>query len=176
MIGELLDVSRLEAGKALDLRVGPLDLVALCNAVLEGQRAALQGKSGYQLQVTDPGGPAWIVADADRMEQIVVNLVSNAVKYSPDGGKICVDIEDPGGCVILRISDQGMGMAPEQMKNLFQKFYRTPDARRSGIKGTGLGLYLIKQLIEAHGGTISVVSAPGQGTAFTVELPKPEEK
>jgi len=103
----------------------------------------------------------------------VVNLVSNAVKYSPRGGRVSLALEDAGKKLILRVSDQGMGMSPVQMAGLFQKFYRAPDARRSGIRGTGLGLYLVKLLVEAHSGTVSVQSAPGQGTTFTVELPKP---
>ena len=83
-----------------------------------------------------------------------------------------MELEESQSSAIIRVSDQGMGMAPEQMTNLFQKFYRTPDARRSGIKGTGLGLYLVKQLVEAHGGTISVSSTVNRGTTFTVEFPK----
>ncbi len=172
MIGELLDVSRLDAGKSLDMRVGPFDLSALCRVALDNQRAAMQGKSGYELEIIAPETPLLIHGDADRVEQIVTNLLSNAVKYAPNGGCVRLRVEDAGTHAVLRVSDEGIGMTPEQMTNLFQKFYRTPDARSKGIKGTGLGLYLVKQLVEAHNGTVHVESVLGQGTTFIVELPK----
>jgi signal transduction histidine kinase len=171
LIGELLDISRIESGKALDLQIASLDLAALCREVVEEQRVALSGRKNYELLFD---GPEHLVAqgDSDRLEQVLVNLISNAVKYSPDGGRIFVELEDKGHTVVMRIKDSGMGMTSEQVASLFQKYYRTPDARRRGIKGTGLGLYLVHQLIEAHEGTIEVQSAPMQGTTFTITLPQ----
>ncbi len=110
--------------------------------------------------------------DPDRLEQVVTNLVSNAVKYSPDGGAVTVALEESDADVVLRVADSGMGMTPEQQAHLFQRFYRTPEAQARGIQGTGLGLYLVKQLVEAHGGHIEVASEPGRGSIFTVSLPK----
>lgn len=171
MIGELLDVSRLDAGKPLDMRFSPVDLTALCRVALDNQRAGLQGKSGYELEMSAPETPVMIRADTDRIEQILTNLLSNAVKYTPRGGCVRLQVEDAATHAIVRVSDEGIGMTPEQMTSLFQKFYRTPDARSRGIKGTGLGLYLVKQLVEAHKGTIHVESAFGQGTTFIVKFP-----
>jgi signal transduction histidine kinase/CHASE2 domain-containing sensor protein len=171
LIGELLDISRIESGKALDLQIASLDLAALCREVVEEQSVALSGRKNYELLFD---GPEHLVVqgDSDRLEQVLVNLISNAVKYSPDGGRIFVELEGKGHAVVMRIKDSGMGMTSEQVASLFQKYYRTPDARRRGIKGTGLGLYLVHQLIEAHEGTIEVQSAPMQGTTFTITLPQ----
>jgi two-component system OmpR family sensor kinase len=102
----------------------------------------------------------------------VTNLVSNAIKYSPDGGVVVVAAEEQADGAVLRVSDAGMGMTPEQVDNLFQKFYRTPDSQARGIRGTGLGLYLVKQLVEAHGGSVTVESQHGTGTTFTIKLPR----
>ncbi|MDQ3813743.1 MAG: ATP-binding protein, partial [Armatimonadota bacterium] len=176
MIAELLDVSRLEAGRPLELRCGTVDLVALCQHVLDNQRAALSSARPLSLQLRAAQPSLLIRADADRLEQVVTNLVSNAIKYSPDGGEVTVTVEenatDSSPAAVLRVQDTGMGMSPEQVSQLFQKFYRTPDAQARGIKGTGLGLYLVKRLVEAHDGQIEVESAVGQGTTFTVTLPQ----
>ncbi|HEX8834900.1 MAG TPA: ATP-binding protein, partial [Abditibacteriaceae bacterium] len=140
MITELLDLSRLEAGRDLVLRRESLDVVALCRRVIEAQRMALANIDDYTLAVRNTE-PIFLEADPDRLEQILTNLVSNAVKYSPEGGEVRVEIEerDATNEVEVRVVDNGMGMSAEQVANLFQKYYRTPDAVQSGIKGTGLG-------------------------------------
>lgn len=171
LISELLDISHLESGKALDLRYTTLDLAALCRTTLEAQRMAVLGRSGYNLDFIGPQ-QLLIEGDADRLEQVLVNLLSNAVKYSPDGGNITLELESQNQAVVIRVIDNGMGMSHSQVASLFQKYYRTPDARRMGIKGTGLGLYLVSQLVEAHNGTINVHSVQGQGSTFTVTLPQ----
>jgi signal transduction histidine kinase len=171
MITELLDVSRLDAGGTLFLRREPLDLAAMAERVLEEHRAA-SSRHDLDFEFRSATRPLLAQLDADRMEQVLNNLISNAAKYSPDGGTVTVETVDDGDEVLLRVSDTGMGMTTEQQMNLFQKFYRTSDAQLRGIKGTGLGLYLVKQLVEAHGGHISVESVAGQGTTFTVSLPK----
>ena len=171
LIGELLDISRIESGKALDLQVTMLDLAALCREVIEEQRVALSGRKHHELLFN---GPEHLViqGDSDRLEQVLVNLLSNAVKYSPRGGCVLLELEGQSEVCILRVKDSGMGMTSEQVASLFQKYYRTPDARRHGIKGTGLGLYLVHQLVESHAGTIEVESAPEQGTTFIITLPR----
>ncbi len=173
MISELLDVSRLDAGRGIVLRRETVDVAELCERVLQGARAALYDPTFVTLEFICNNRPLLISADADRLEQVVTNLVSNAVKYSPDGGTVSLELHDGYDAVTLRVVDTGMGMTPEQQEHLFQKFYRTSDAQARGIKGTGLGLYLVKQLVEAHEGQIEVRSAAGQGTVFTVTLPKP---
>lgn len=173
MISELLDVSRLDAGRGIVLRRETMDVAELCERVLNGARAALYDPNFVTLEFTCNNRPLLISADADRLEQVVTNLVSNAVKYSPDGGTVLLELHDGYDAVTMRVADTGMGMTAEQQEHLFQKFYRTSDAQARGIKGTGLGLYLVKQLVEAHEGRIEVRSAAGQGTVFTVTLPKP---
>jgi signal transduction histidine kinase/CHASE2 domain-containing sensor protein len=171
MISELLDVSRLEAGHELALRREPLDFAAMSERVLHEHQSALS-RHDLNFEFHAATRPIMAVLDADRMEQVLNNLVSNAAKYSPDGGTVTVEVEDAGEDVLLRVRDTGMGMTPDQQHNLFQKFYRTQDAQSRGIKGTGLGLFLVKQLVESHGGLIGVESEAGQGTTFTVSLPK----
>ncbi len=174
MISELLDTSRLDAGGTLSLRLEPLDLAALCERMMDEHRHAQSGNSRLKLQFEAPLRPLIATVDADRIEQIVTNLVSNAIKYSPDGGGVLLQVlvGEDGEDAIVRVADEGMGMSQEQVGHLFEKFYRTPDAQKRGIKGTGLGLFLVRQLVLAHGGRIEVQSEVGQGTVFSVFLPR----
>lgn len=171
LIGELLDISRIESGKALDMRPAAIDLASICQAAISSQRAALADKPSHQFEFRGPAALT-LEGDADRIEQILVNLLSNAVKYSPRGGLITVEAEEQDNKALVRVQDNGLGMTEEQIASLFQKFYRTPEARRLGIKGTGLGLYLVRELVAAHGGTITVDSVPNKGTTFNITLPK----
>ncbi|HEX8552384.1 MAG TPA: CHASE2 domain-containing protein [Abditibacteriaceae bacterium] len=173
MISELLEVSRLDAGKSLVLNLDYIDVRALCERIVEAQRVAVSNAYEYTMIIDAPSAVmAWV--DSDRLDQIVTNLVSNAVKYSPDGGEVRVRIEEMPQSVQLSVSDTGMGMTTEQQSRLFTKYYRTRDALESGIKGTGLGLFLVRELVKAHGGTIEVTSEHGKGTTFTVALPNTE--
>jgi signal transduction histidine kinase/CHASE2 domain-containing sensor protein len=183
MISEMLDIARLDTGHALSLKLEPQDVVALCERIVSEHRRALSLQSGFDLVFEAPVRPLVTAIDADRIEQIVNNLVSNAIKYSPEGGVVRVQVlvgspddsleeaGEGGDSILIHVRDEGMGMTPEQVSSLFQKFYRTPDAQQRGIKGTGLGLFLVKQLVEAHGGRITVQSQPEQGTTFSVSLP-----
>lgn len=171
LISDLLDISRLDAGHALELRRERVELRGLVEKVLDAQRAALSNPAiALEVVSEEPSPSVW--GDPDRLEQVLVNLISNAVKYSPEGGRIETRIEDQGNWVSIKVSDEGMGMSVEQVDSLFQKFYRTPDARRRGIKGTGLGLFLVKNLIEAHRGHVEVISETGKGTTFSILLPR----
>jgi signal transduction histidine kinase len=171
LIGDLLDISRIEAGHVLELRRERVELCGLTEKVLDAQRAALSNPH-IELELDCGEEPVTIWGDPDRLEQVLVNLVSNAVKYSPEGGRIVTSIADSANGVDIQVRDHGMGMTADQVDNLFQKFYRTPEARLRGIKGTGLGLFLVKNLIEAHRGTISVESTIGEGTTFSIHLPR----
>jgi signal transduction histidine kinase len=102
---------------------------------------------------------------------VLSNLLENAIKYSPENSKILITSEEVDNKVVLQVSDQGMGIDPEDLPNIFMKFFRSKNAKSSPVKGSGLGLYLAKYFVELHGGSISVESALGQGTTFTVELP-----
>lgn len=109
--------------------------------------------------------------DVDLMRQVLSNLIENAIKYSPENSRILITSEEAPGRIILQVSDQGVGIAEDELPNVFMKFYRSKDAKSSAVKGSGLGLYLAKYFVELHNGTISVDSRPGVGSTFTVELP-----
>lgn len=176
MVSELLDVSRLQAGRPVTLRREFINVAELCQRVLNDQKANLNYSQKIALEFECEECPLIAHLDPDRMEQIVINLVSNAIKYSPQGGTVTLSLRQSETELVLAVTDMGMGMSEEQLAQLFQRFYRTPTAIASGIKGTGLGLYLVKQLVEAHDGCIEVASVVGQGTTFTITLPVPANK
>ena len=118
-----------------------------------------------------------LIADCDpgKMRQIVTNLVDNALKYTPDGGEITVRLADQGETVLLTVADNGVGIPEEDQAHIFDRFYRVDKARSRATGGTGLGLAIVRQMVTMHGGEITVASAPGKGSAFTVTLPKRRE-
>jgi signal transduction histidine kinase len=169
LINDLLDIARLEAGK-LELKRVPLDLDGLIREVSGVLRPQIEGK-GQHLRL-DLGAPLPVVTgDPERLTQILLNLVSNAHKYTPPEGSITVAtrVERTGVCIAVQ--DTGIGLSSEEQQQLFTKFFRAqhPLARETG--GTGLGLAIARALAELHGGTITVVSTPGQGSTFNITLP-----
>ena len=112
-----------------------------------------------------------IVADKERIEQVIINVVSNAIKYTPDGGEIKLSARAADGGVELTISDNGIGIPAEDLPHLFERFYRVEKSRTSETGGTGLGLAIAKEIVDAHGGSISIASELGEGTAVTIYLP-----
>ena len=119
-----------------------------------------------------PEEPLDAEADGDKLRQILANLVDNAVKFSPNGGKVTVAARRAGEEVVeVRVVDEGIGIPEEERARLFDRFFRASTAVRQQIPGTGLGLYIARAIVEAHGGSIDVESADGQGTTFCVDLP-----
>lgn len=171
LINDLLDISRLEAGEPLPLQTTMFDVATLLDRLVEELRSQLNPSPRINLLVEVSSRPVEIMGDPDRIEQVLINLLSNAIKYSPEGGDIIIRLGFEREEMYFAVQDHGMGMTPEQVESLFSKFYRTPDARARGIKGTGLGLHLVKQIIESHGGQIQVHSIPGQGSTFRFTLP-----
>jgi two-component system phosphate regulon sensor histidine kinase PhoR len=112
-----------------------------------------------------------VEANPDQMRQLWTNLISNAIKYTPAGGEVRVTLNDEGEWAVGTLKDTGIGIAPEDQAKIFGEFYRTPQAKEMEPRGTGLGLPLVKRIVEAHGGTIEVESALGQGSRFTFRLP-----
>ena len=112
-----------------------------------------------------------LLGDRTRLAQLLDNLVSNAIKFTPEGGRVGVRLTQYERRVVVGVSDTGMGISPEEQARLFQRFFRTSEATRRAIQGTGLGLTITKAIAEAHGGTIEVESTVGVGTTFVVELP-----
>jgi two-component system phosphate regulon sensor histidine kinase PhoR len=165
MMRLLLDLSRMEGGR-LELQRGPTDLIPLVHEVVEGTRLLT---TTHEIHVEAP--PAVVGTwDAQRLRQVLQNLLTNAVKYSPDGGRIdvCVQLEDDS--VRVDITDAGMGLSAEDAGRVFGQFYRAEGARR--LEGSGLGLYICQAIVSAHGGRISVSSpGPGKGSTFRFTLP-----
>jgi signal transduction histidine kinase len=163
---DVLDVARMRAGR-LRIEPQPLELCALVREVAARTALGLQWPEGDLALATD--GPLEGTWDPMRLEQVVVNLVSNACKYGA-GRPISVSVgrAEPGWAV-LRVRDQGMGIAPDDQARIFQRFERAAAAR--GISGFGLGLWIVREIVTAHRGTITVTSTPGQGAEFCVRLP-----
>jgi signal transduction histidine kinase len=173
MINELLDVSRLEAGRSLTLALKPVEMRPLLEKLARRHRYYKFFTNQHEI-VTEyaSDAPETIEADEDKLNQIISNFLSNAIKYSPHGGRITLATEAGSeGVLVLRISDQGVGMTEEQISRLFQQYERVERDDIRNIPGTGLGLYLVKHLVELHGGEITCESAPGKGSTFCVHLP-----
>jgi signal transduction histidine kinase len=171
MVNDLLDISRLEAGHAL----GSLRPVALPELLAAGVRpiAPLAAAHGLGLTVALPDDLPPVLGDAERLRRVVTNLVGNALKFTPPGGRVEVTAElDPGGGhVRVRVSDTGPGIAPEHQRAIFDKFAVLQKAVPTGRTSTGLGLAFCKLIVEAHGGRIWVESTPGEGSTFVFTLP-----
>lgn len=167
LIDELLDISRIEAGQVIQLVRQPLPLGPLIETSLNFFR---HSSPRHQFKLLIPAMPVIVYADQRRIGQVLDNLLSNAVKYSPAGGAITVQL-DPGTehCTIS-IRDEGIGMNSEQIERIFDKFYRA-DTSTTAVQGVGLGMTIVKDLIESHGSEIVVKSTPGQGTTISFTLP-----
>ncbi len=168
LITDLLDASRIQQGR-LDLRPEQTDLVEITRRVL-GRFAHTPEHTERHTIVFNGPDAARGVWDSDRLDQVLTNLVSNALKYSPQGGHVTVDISSADDHVELSVSDEGIGIGVKEQSELFQPFTRTNEARRHA-SGTGLGLYITKQIVEIHGGTIDLISDVGAGTTVVVRLP-----
>ncbi len=167
LVDDLRDVVRTDADRIV-LTYGETNLTALGRAAVE-EMQTLHPAHDIRLEApTDPVVGSW---DAGRIEQVIGNLLTNAVKYSPGGGEIVVRIETAGGEARVSIADQGIGVSPEALPQLFERFYRAPGGVATDRKGLGLGLYISKGIIEGHGGQITVASIVGRGSTFSFTLP-----
>ena len=167
MVGDLLDTASVEAGN-LRLRVDSHDLCAVVREVAEHFR---QTTTKHVIDVDVPEGTLAIDCDAMRMEQVVSNLVSNAIKYSPNGCHVAVTLVPGDGEVTLTVRDEGIGMSEEDAAKAFEPFRRSATLRDQ-VAGSGLGLFVVRRLVGAHSGTVEVSTAPGRGSTFTVRLPR----
>ena len=166
---DLLDVSRIRLGQ-LPLRLQELDLAELVRRV--GYRYNDQLSSRHELIVDIWAPVPPIQGDADRLEQVLSNLVENAIKYSPDGGPVRLELGRTADEVVLTVSDEGIGLPPDAGESIFRPFGRAPNAAAQNLPGMGLGLYICRNIVERHGGTIAARSAgEGRGTTFEITLP-----
>lgn len=172
MINELLDVSRLESGRPLSLALREVDVRALADKLVRRHRFYKFFTRNHTLtyEVAE-NVPETIEADEDKLNQIFSNLLSNAIKYSPDGGEVKLLITADEDEVFIAVQDEGVGMTDEQRSRLFRQYERVDREEISKISGTGLGLFLVKNLVELHQGAIRADASPVKGSVFTVRMP-----
>jgi signal transduction histidine kinase len=168
LIDNLLDASRLQAG-GLKLSRSSVALDALAKRQVELFQTQT---TRHRLTVDFPSPFPSVPADAARIEQVLNNLISNAIKYSPEGGSIRVSGRATPDGAEITVSDQGIGIPVEEQSRIFERFYRVDDALSRRAQGSGLGLFIAKAIVEAHGGRIGVNSAPGRGAAISFWLPR----
>ena len=167
LIDDLLDVSRIQAGK-LELHTRPTSITELARDTAESFReVSLRHSIGLQL----PPAGLWVEGDPVRLEQVVSNLIDNAIKYSPEGGTISVTVQSSEAEAVVSVRDPGTGITREDAAGLFQRYFRTPSAGEQQVRGLGLGLYICRDIVEQHGGRIWVQSEPGEGSTFSFALP-----
>jgi two-component system, chemotaxis family, CheB/CheR fusion protein len=170
LVDELLDLSRITQGK-LDLDKKPVDLRGVIDNAIESTKP-LFTESKHSIDVQLPTGRLRVLGDASRLTQVVVNLLSNAAKYTPAGGHVKLALSYDRDRIQLRVSDDGVGISPEVLPRIFDIFVQSRDAIGRSRGGLGIGLNLVKRLVELHGGSVSAASpGPNQGSEFTVELP-----
>jgi two-component system phosphate regulon sensor histidine kinase PhoR len=166
-VQELLELSRTESGQA-PLQLKPASVAGLIQQV--ARRLLPQAeRAGLQLTVDVPESPAPVLADAERVEQALTNLLHNAIKFTPSGGQITLSAREQGGEAIISVRDTGTGIASEDLPRIFERFYKADRARSTS--GTGLGLSIAKHIVQAHGGRIWAESVLGQGSTFSIALP-----
>jgi PAS domain S-box-containing protein len=168
LIDDLLDVSRIQAGK-LAIRPEPCELQALCQQIMDEQGATTERK----LLFDAPDEPIEVEVDIDRIGQVVTNLLSNALKYSPPERPVTLSLRREGDRALIAVHDEGSGIPAEELPHIFDRFYRVPgvEVKSGSTVGLGLGLYICQEIVERHGGHIWAESTLGQGSTFSVSLP-----
>lgn len=171
LINSVLDLSKLEVGK-LSIDIEPLLVRDVCLSALHMVQPQAKSKEQIVTLVSTPDN-FWLQADARRLKQILINLLGNAVKFTPEAGSIRLDVQADfvGGTVTFTVTDNGIGIAADDLPHLFQPFYQINSGLSRLYGGAGLGLALVQRLVQLHGGSVTVVSTPGQGSQFAVLLP-----
>ncbi len=170
LLDDLLDVGRIANGK-IALRKERMDLVELVRATVDEQRPGAEG-AGLALSASLPEGPLWLLADPTRIAQGVSNLLINAVKFTPRGGRVAVTLATEPGSAVVTVSDDGVGMEPAMIDRLFEPFSQADRSLDRSRGGLGLGLSLVRAFMELHGGSVDAHSdGPGKGSEFTLRLP-----
>ena len=169
LLNDLMDISKIEQGslqvKLLDVSLEPLISEVLSNLFIDARKK--------KMALTQEGDlDTGVKADPDRLKEVLTNLVGNAIKYTPDGGRVAVKIKKESGLAQVSVIDNGLGISEEDQKHLFEKFYRVENEQTRVVKGSGLGLFITKQLVEKMGGQIGVSSKVGTGTTFYFTLPR----
>jgi len=169
MVNELLDLSRIESG-TVRLMLDDVDLVKVARSTAERLRMFAE-RQGLQIDLDAPERVSPVRGDEDRLGQVLVNLLHNAVKFSPDGGRIVVGVREDPGEIRVWVSDPGIGVPRGDLARIFERFYKVDRARVRGRGGTGLGLSIARHVVESHGGRIWVESEEGSGSTFIFTVP-----
>jgi len=175
LVDDLLDVERLARGR-IELRKHPIEIAAVIAAAVETSRPALDAR-GHQLDISIPKEPIFVDGDLTRLRQVLANLLDNAGKYSPPASVIRLSAEHADSEVVIRVSDNGMGIAPELLATLFDLYAQGKPTPGAELQDFGIGLALVRQIVEMHGGSVSATSAGlGKGSEFIVRLPISRER
>jgi signal transduction histidine kinase len=169
LIDDLLDLSRIESGK-VELRITAVDIVALITEVVSLLQPQFEAK-GQELSFDQTQTLPAVAGDAERIRQILINVLSNAYKYTPQGGQIWLTARAEDRWVRIDVRDNGIGLSPDEQAHLFDRFFRARQPTTQNVEGTGLGLPITRLLVDMHGGRIAVTSAPGKGSTFSFTLP-----
>jgi len=170
LVNDLLDIARIESGKMV-MKKEPLELRKIVESVSD--LLAVQFKQRAIDCASDVPEALRILADRSQIERVFINLVGNALKFTPQKGKITVSAHDADGLIQVDVTDSGCGIPEEAQEAIFEEFYRVDNLINQEVKGTGLGLSLVKHIVEAHGGKIWVKSRTGAGATFSFTVPKP---
>jgi signal transduction histidine kinase len=169
MIGQLLDLSRIEAGK-MDWRMEELDLGEVVGQAVQTHRALFDAK-GIPVAVEGPDRPVRVLADRDKIIQVLTNLLSNAAKFTAQGGEVRVRTFPAGGLAVVEVEDSGVGIPLDQVHAIFDRFRQVGATLTGKPEGAGLGLPISREIVQHHGGTLTVRSTPGRGSCFRMTLP-----
>ena len=169
LVDDLLEISRVTTGR-VQLRQERVLVSGIVERAIETAQPLIKQR-GHDLTVALPLHPVWLYADAARMEQVIVNLLTNAAKYTDDGGRIALTVAEAGDTVLLRVRDSGIGITPELMPHIFDLFTQADRSLDRSQGGLGIGLCLVQRLVELHGGTVKALSDVGKGSEFVIQLP-----
>jgi signal transduction histidine kinase len=167
-VGDLLFVAQVEAGR-LSLEEGDVELDAVAAESIEASRPRAAA-GGVELELDAQPLPI-VHGDRDRLAQAIDNLVSNAIKFTPDGGRVTVRVVREGDSAVIEVSDTGIGISEADLQRLFERFFRTQRATNAAIPGVGLGLTIAQAIVHGHEGQLAVQSVEGKGTTFRIDLP-----
>ncbi|MBU4149110.1 MAG: GAF domain-containing sensor histidine kinase [Candidatus Omnitrophica bacterium] len=170
LINDLLDIARIESGR-VQMAIKETSIKEVLDSVIDIITPQVKDKE-ISLKLSNKSKGNKVMADQGQMERVFLNLLSNAIKFTPEKGKINISVKDKDGFVEFGVEDSGMGIPRYDLEKVFEEFFRSDNAQNQGVKGTGLGLSLVKQIVEAHGGTIWVESELGKGAKFSFTVPK----
>ncbi|MBR2700438.1 MAG: GHKL domain-containing protein, partial [Clostridia bacterium] len=173
IVSDLLTLVNIDSG-AMKLNLTDLDISGLLQEQVK-RLAPLARENGIELEC-DAGGAILVPGDALKLQQVLYNVIDNAIKYTPRGGEVHCSVARSGRMAVIRIADTGEGIPEEDLPHIFDRFYRVDKARSRETGGTGLGLSIVKQIVMSHGGTITPESTLGKGTTFTIRLPMAGKK